>query len=157
MHLNRIKIKRKFIFHLEYSDLLPFSFLISRLAVQLFYLRFVEDYEAKVLEWVAILFSKDLPNPGIGPGLETVEQWLTLFFWTPKSLKMVIAAVKLRHLLLGRKVMTNLDSVLKSRDITFSSPSSQGYGFSSSHVWMWGLDYKESWETKNWYFWTVVL
>ena len=42
-----------------------------------------------------------------------------------------------RHLLLERKVMTNLDSILKSRPITLSkSPSSQGYGFSSSHVWM---------------------
>ena len=37
------------------------------------------------------------------------------------------------------------------------SPSSQGYGFSSSHVWMWELDYKESWAQKNWCFWTVVL
>ena len=36
-------------------------------------------------------------------------------------------------------------------------PSSQGYGFSSRHVWMWELDYKESWEPKNWCFWTVVL
>ena len=36
-------------------------------------------------------------------------------------------------------------------------PSSQGYGFSSSHVWMWELDYKESWVPKNWCFWTVVL
>ena len=36
-------------------------------------------------------------------------------------------------------------------------PSSQGYGFSSSHVWMWELDYKENWALKNWYFWTVVL
>ena len=35
--------------------------------------------------------------------------------------------------------------------------SSQGYGFSSSHVWMWDLDYKESWAQKNWSFWTVVL
>ena len=35
-------------------------------------------------------------------------------------------------------------------------PSSQGYGFSSSHVWMWGLDYKESWVPKNWCFWTVL-
>ena len=42
-----------------------------------------------------------------------------------------------RHLLLGRKVMTNLESILKSRDITFhKGPSSQSYGFSSSHVWM---------------------
>ena len=37
------------------------------------------------------------------------------------------------------------------------SPSSQSYGFSSSHVWMWELDYKESWSPKNWCFWTVVL
>ena len=36
-------------------------------------------------------------------------------------------------------------------------PSSQTYGFSSSHVWMWELDYKESWAPKNWCFWTVVL
>ena len=35
--------------------------------------------------------------------------------------------------------------------------SSQSYGFSSSHVWMWELDYKESWVLKNWHFWTVVL
>ena len=36
-------------------------------------------------------------------------------------------------------------------------PSSQGYGFFSSHVWMWELDYKESWALKNWCFWNVVL
>ena len=36
-------------------------------------------------------------------------------------------------------------------------PSSQSYGFSSSHVWMWGLDYKESWALKNWCFWSAVL
>ena len=41
-----------------------------------------------------------------------------------------------RCLLLGRKVMTNLDSIFKSRDITLPTKSSQGYGFSSSHVWM---------------------
>ena len=60
---------------------------------------------------------------------------------------------------LGRKVMTNLDSILKSRDITLSTkvPSSQSYGFSSSHVRMWELDHKESWALKNWCFWTVVL
>ena len=54
--------------------------------------------------------------------------------------------------------MTNLDSILKSRDITVNrGPSSEGYGFSSSHVWMWELDYKESWVLKIWCFWTVVL
>ena len=41
-----------------------------------------------------------------------------------------------RYLLLGRKVMTNLSSIFKSRDITLPTKSSQGYGFSSSHVWM---------------------
>ena len=41
-----------------------------------------------------------------------------------------------RRLFLGRKVMTNLDSILKSRDIANKGPSSQGYGFSSSHAWM---------------------
>ena len=40
---------------------------------------------------------------------------------------------------------------------TNKGPSSQSYGFSSSHVWMWELDYKESWVLKNWCFWTVVL
>ena len=40
---------------------------------------------------------------------------------------------------------------------TNKGPSSQGYGFSSGHVWMWELDYKESWAPKNWCFWTVVL
>ena len=55
--------------------------------------------------------------------------------------------------------MTNLDSIFKSRDINFAnkSPSSQGYVFSSGHVWMWNLDYEERWVPKNWYFWTVAL
>ena len=114
--------------------------------------------------------------------------------------------MKLRRLLLGRKVMTNLAAVaakslqlcltlcdpidgsppgsavpgiLQARTlewvaIAFSDqprhhikkhrqyfankgPSSQSYGFSSGHVWMWELDYKESWVPKNWCFWTVVL
>ena len=63
-----------------------------------------------------------------------------------------------RHLLLGRKVMTNLDSILKSRDITLPTMVHLvGYGFYSSHVWMWELDYKEGWALKYWCFWTVVL
>ena len=64
-----------------------------------------------------------------------------------------------RCLLLGRKVMTNIDNIFRSRDIKFANkgPSSQGYGFSSGHVWMWKLDYEESWAPKNWCFWTVVL
>ena len=65
-----------------------------------------------------------------------------------------------RCILLGRKVMTNLDSILKSRDITLTTKVrlvKAMYGFSSSHVWMWELDCKENWAQKNWCFWTVVL
>ena len=63
-----------------------------------------------------------------------------------------------RHLLLWRKVMTNLDSILKSRGYFANrGPSGQGYGFSSGRAWMWDLDCEESWALKNWWFWTVVL
>ena len=63
-----------------------------------------------------------------------------------------------RHLLLGRKVMTNLDSIFKSRDVTLPTKVHLvKASFSSSHVWMWELDYKERWSPKNWCFWTVVL
>ena len=62
-----------------------------------------------------------------------------------------------RCVLLGRKAMTNLDSILKSRHYFASKgPSSQSYGFSSGHVWMRNLHNKESWAPKNWCFWTVV-
>ena len=64
-----------------------------------------------------------------------------------------------RHLLLGRKIMTNLDSILKKQRYYSANkgPSGQGYDFSISHVWMWELDYKENWALKNWLFWTVLL
>ena len=61
-----------------------------------------------------------------------------------------------RCLLLGRKAMTNLDSILKSRGITLLTKAclwfwqSQSYHFSSTHLWMWKLDCKESWALKNW-------
>ena len=62
-----------------------------------------------------------------------------------------------RPLLLRRKAMTNLDRILKSRDIADKGPSSQSYGFSSSYVCMWELDHKEGLTPKNWCFWTVML
>ena len=62
-----------------------------------------------------------------------------------------------RCLLIGRKAMSNLDSILKTRDITDKGPTSQSHGFSSSHIWMGELDSKESWLLKNWCFWTLVL
>ena len=60
--------------------------------------------------------------------------------------------------LLGRKVMTDPDSKLKQRYyLADEGPFSQGYGFSSSPVWMWELDHKEGWVPKNWCLRTVVL
>ena len=63
-----------------------------------------------------------------------------------------------RCLLLGRKAMTNIHSILKSRDITLPTKVHpvKAMVFSSSHVRMWQLDYKESWALKNWCFWTVM-
>ena len=61
-------------------------------------------------------------------------------------------------LLLGRKAMINLQRIKKQRHYFVNkSLSSQGYGFSSGHVRMWELDYKENWVQKNWCFWTMVL
>ena len=74
------------------------------------------------------------------------KQCQTLFLGAPKSLQMVIAAMKLRRLLLGKKLMTNLDSILKSRDVTLLTKVRlvKAMVFSSSHVWMQELDCEES-------------
>ena len=58
---------------------------------------------------------------------------------------------------LGKNVTTNLDSVLKSKDITLKCPHSKSYVFPSSHIWMWKLVYKEGWAPKNQCFWTMLL
>ena len=89
---------------------------------------------------------------------ETGETVADFIFWAPKSLQMVIAAMKLRHLILGRKATTNLDSILKSRDITLQTKILLVKAMIVPVV-MYGceLDYKESWVQKNWCFWTVVL
>ena len=81
-----------------------------------------------------------------------------LFSWAPKSLQMVTAAMKLRRLLLGREAMTNLDSILISRDITFPTKVCLVKGMVFPVV-MYGCESwnKESWVPKHWCFWTVVL
>ena len=62
-----------------------------------------------------------------------------------------------RHLVLGKKAMTNLDNILKSRDTLPTKVSLVKAMVFPVVVWMWELDYKESWVLKNWCFWTVVL
>ena len=73
------------------------------------------------------------------------KQWQTLFFWAPKSLQMVTAAMKLKDLLLGRKCMTDLDIILKSRDISLPTKVHLVKAMVFPVV-MYGceLDYKES-------------
>ena len=64
-----------------------------------------------------------------------------------------------RCLFLGRKAMIKLDSILKSRGIIFPRKVQlvKAVIFSRSHVWLWELDCKERWASKNWCFWTVIL
>ena len=62
-------------------------------------------------------------------------------------------------MLLGRKAMTKPRQHIKKQRYPFAYKGlySQSYGFSSSHIWMWELDFKGSWVPNNWYFWTLVL
>ena len=82
-------------------------------------------------------------------------------YGAPKSLQMVTCSHEIKRcLLLGRKVMTNLVSILKSRDITLSTKVCLVKAMVFPVVmygWMWELDYKEIWAPKNWCFWTIVL
>ena len=94
--------------------------------------------EARILEWVAIPFFRKYSRP---------RDWSR------------VSRIVGRRFTIWTTREVNLDSILKSRDNDFANkgPSSQSYGFSSSHVWMWELDCEESWAPKNWCFWTVVL
>ena len=71
------------------------------------------------------------------------KQWQILLFWAPKSLQVVDQPRQ--HIKKKRHYLAH------------KGQPSQSYGFSTSHVWMWELEYKKSWVLKNWCFWTVVL
>ena len=90
---------------------------------------------------------------------EKVEAWQILFSWALKSLYMVIAAMKLKICCsLEGSYDKHRQHIKKQRHhFADKGPSSQRYGFSSSHVWMWELGLKEGWAPKNWSFQTVVL
>ena len=83
--------------------------------------------------------------------------WLTIFLGSKITADGDWSYEIKRRLLLGRRVMTNLAYSKQRHYFANKGPSSQGYGFSCGHVWMWQLDYKESWVPKNWCFWTMVL
>ena len=87
------------------------------------------------------------------------KQWQILFWGAPISLLVVTAVMKLKDACsLEGKFDLPRQYIKKQRQYFANKGlSSQSYGFSSSHVWMWELDYKESWMPKNWCFWTVVL
>ena len=87
------------------------------------------------------------------------KQCQTLFFWASKSLQIVIAAMKLKDTIPWKQSCDQPRQNIKKQRHFFVNKglSSQGYGFSSGHVWMWELDCEESWALKNWCFWTVVL
>ena len=73
------------------------------------------------------------------------KQWLTLFFWAPKSLQMVIVAMKLKDTLWNESYDQSIQLIKKQRHyFVKKSPSNQSYYFSSIHVWMLELAYKES-------------
>ena len=119
--------------------------------------------KVKKLAWNSILKNtKNMASSCItswqtdGERMETVTDFI---FWGSKFTADGNCSHEIkRHMLLGRKAMTNLDIIKKQRHyFANKDPSSQSYGFSSSRVWIWELDYKESWVPKNWCFWTEVL
>ena len=90
---------------------------------------------------------------------ETVETMADFFGGgAPKSLQMVTAAIKLKDSYSFEGRLWPRQHIKKHRHyFANKGPSRQGYGFPSSHIWMWELDSKESWVPKNWCFWTVFL
>ena len=97
-------------------------------------------FQARILEGVAISFSRRSSRP---------RDWT----W--------VSHIVGRHFTIWatREVLDQLRQHIKKQRHYFANKvlSHQGYGFFSSHVWMWQLDYKESWVLKDWCFWTVVL
>ena len=87
------------------------------------------------------------------------KHWETLFPWALKSLQVVTAAMKLKDAYSWKKSYDNPRQHIKKQrhDFVDKGLSSQSYSFSNSHIWMWELDHKESWASKNWCFWTMVL
>ena len=126
----------------EYSGLISFRIdWLNLLAVQRTLKSFLQNHSSK-----ASILQHSLK-----------KQWQILFWGAPKSLQMV-AAWNSKRLAPWKKSYDQPRQHTKKKRHYFINKglSSQSYGFSSSQVWMWELDYKESWVMKNWCFWTVV-
>ena len=142
-----IKIARRNINHLRYADDTTLT-AESEEELKSLFMKVKEESEKVSLQLniqkTKIMASGPITSREIDG--ETVETVTDLIFSGSKITADGDCSHEIKRcLLLGRKAMTNLDSILKSRDITSQlSPSGQGYGFSSGHVWMSELDYKES-------------
>ena len=89
---------------------------------------------------------------------EQWKQWHTLFYWAPRSLRMVTAAMKSEDICFLAGKLWQAQCVEKQRHyLANKGLYSQTYGFSNGYVWMWELDCEESWALKKLCFWTVVL
>ena len=89
---------------------------------------------------------------------ETIETVTDFNFLCSKSLQIVTETIKLKDTPWKKSYDKCRQCIKNQRHYSANKgPSSQSYGFSSSQVWMWELDYKEGWALKNWCFWTVVL
>ena len=89
-----------------------------------------------------------------------LKQWEALFWGAQSHCRCWPQPINYKTLAPWKKSYDQPRQLIKKqRHYYFANkgPSSQGYGFSSGHVWMWELDYKESWAPKNWCSWTVVL
>ena len=91
-----------------------------------------------------------------GEMMETVRDFI---LWGSKSLQMVTAAMKLKDACSLEEIYDQPRQHIEKQRHYFADKGlfSQSYYFSSSHLWMWELNYKESWALKYWCFWTVVL
>ena len=92
-------------------------------------------------------------------GGETRETLTDFIFGGPKITADGVFSHEIKTLAPWKKRYDQPRQHIKKQRHYFANkgPSNESYGFSSSHVWMWDLDYKESWVPKNWCFWTVVL
>ena len=86
------------------------------------------------------------------------KQWQNLFSWPPRSLRTLITVMKLKDACPLKENCEKTTQHIKKQRHHFAdkSPYNQSYGFFSSLLWMWMLDNKDDWASKNWCFWTVL-